>query len=507
MGLNDFTIYDFICRNAMLHPDRDAVIFGDVRLSNRQYKEQCDRLAAGLMKTGIQKGNRIAAVAHNSDRFLILYGAAAKIGAIVVPVNWRFQKDEVEYVLQDCTPKIVFADTEYQKMVAETARNVVSVDKLYTMTADSENEAFQPFDGLYTNDGSEILFDIPADSGYVIIHTAAVEGTPRGALLSQTNIIAINTQMIALNRLDEEASHLCMLPLFHIAALSLVMAVMHRGGKNVILDRFDPALALTLIEKEKVTTFGTFAPILKMLIDTHEQNPSDLSSIRSIGGLEDPASITAFLKMIPDAAFYSAYGQTEAMAVTGCNATERPGSAGRPSILTRVCLFDDYDREVPPGEAGEICVRSPAVFLGYWGMEEETAYTFRNGWHHTGDIGRFDNEGYLWYVKRKAQKELIKPGGENVYPAEVEKAILSHGGIAEVCVIGVPDEAWGEAIKAVCVLKAAVEAKPQDLIEHVATKIARYKKPKYVVFVETLPKAEDGEINRAQVKIDHGGKY
>jgi acyl-CoA synthetase (AMP-forming)/AMP-acid ligase II len=159
------------------------------------------------------------------------------------------------------------------------------------------------------------------------------------------------------------------------------------------------------------------------------------------------------------------------------------------------------------GEPGEICARGPGVFMGYWGRDEDNAYTFRNGWHHTGDIGRFDEDGYLYYVKRKAQKELIKPGGENVYPAEVEKVILRHEAIAEVSVIGVPDQEWGEAIKAVCVLKAGKSVEPKVLSEFVASKIARYKKPKFVVFVDALPKTDDGDINRDQIKKDHGGKY
>jgi len=186
---------------------------------------------------------------------------------------------------------------------------------------------------------------------------------------------------------------------------------------------------------------------------------------------------------------------------------ERPGSAGKPTPLSKVALFDADDNEVPVGTPGEICVRYPVVFLGYWGRDEDTAYTFRNGWHHTGDIGRFDEDGYLWYVKRKAEKELIKPGGENVYPAEVEKTILEHGDVAEVSVIGVADEKWGEAIKAVCILEPGKSLEPQELIDFVASKIARYKKPKHVVFVDSLPKTQDGEIDRDQVKKEHGGKY
>jgi long-chain acyl-CoA synthetase len=172
-----------------------------------------------------------------------------------------------------------------------------------------------------------------------------------------------------------------------------------------------------------------------------------------------------------------------------------------------VALFDDDDQEVPVGTPGEICVKSPTVFLGYWGREEDNARTFRNGWHHTGDIGRFDADGYLWYVKRKAEKELIKPGGENVYPAEVEKVILEHGAVAEACVIGVPDREWGEAIKAVCVLKRGRDLTPPALIDFVASRIARYKKPKHVDFVDALPKTPEGETDRVEVKRRHGGKY
>ncbi|MCK9275370.1 MAG: AMP-binding protein [Syntrophales bacterium] len=507
MGLRDFTVYDMISRNSVLYSGREALIYGNMRLTFEQFRQKCDIYAAGLTRAGIRYGDRIAIVAQNSDFFMILYGAAAKIGAITVPVNWRFQSEEIEYIFQDCTPKIVFAGSEFEKQVAKAARSAGSVEKLYAMSNDPATAPFQPFDKTDRAEGADDTFDIPSSAGYVIIYTAAVEGKPRGALLSQGNIIATNTQILAQDRYDDTACHLCILPLFHIAALSTSMAVMHGGAKNVILDRFEPALALRLIEKEKVTTFGSFAPILKMLIQEQKKMKCDLSSIRSIGGLEDPESIRIFSGMAPNVQFLSGFAQTEAIPVTSANAEEKPGSAGKPAVLARVALFDDNDQEVPVGREGEICVRSPSVFQGYWGLEKETAYTFRNGWHHTGDIGRFDEDGYLWYVKRKAQKELIKPGGENVYPAEVEKAILEHGDIAEASVIGVPDETWGEAIKAVCVLKKGKEITPDQLIHYVASKIARYKKPKYVVFVDSLPRTEEGEIDRAAVKKEHGGKY
>jgi acyl-CoA synthetase (AMP-forming)/AMP-acid ligase II len=509
MGLRDYTVYDVICRNALAYPDRDCIVYNDTRLTHLQFKEKCDRLAAGLVKAGIAKGDRLGVVAHNCDEFMILYGAAAKMGAILLPVNWRFQQDEMEFVLNDCTPKLVFAGPDYRKMVEETAGKIKSIERCYTMGGGEVPEGFRPVDELYSNGAALEEIDLPADSGFVIIHTAAVAGKPRGAILSQSNIVNCNLQMMLGNGLGPEDSFICILPLFHIAALSMAMAVMHAGGKNVLIDRFDPEMTLRLIEKEKGTSLVYFPPILQMLMDKYDESGGsfDLSSIRNVGGLDSPNNILRLKKVVPEARFSTGYGQTEAFPVSGGLMEEKPGSTGKPSPLANVALFDDYDNEVPVGTPGEICVRSPVVFLGYWGLDQDTAYTFRNGWHHTGDMGRFDEEGYLWFLRRKAEKELIKPGGENVYPVEVEKAILEHEKVAEVSVIGVPDKKWGEAIKAVCVLKPGEELDPQELAEFVATKIARYKKPQYVAFVDSLPKTEAGEIDRDQVKKDHGGKY
>ena len=507
MSVQDYTVYDFICRNAQLFPDRDSIIFNEIRLSHKDYKERCDRLAAGLVKSGITKGDRLGVVAHNSDEYMIIYGAAAKIGAVVLPVNWRFQSEEVEYVLNDGSPKFVFAGSDFRQTLTDVAGKIESIEACYTMGGGEASQGYKPLEDLYSDTGAQDDYGIPADSGFVIIHTAAVGGRPRGALLSQQNIITINLGMILQFGLGPEDCNISHLPLFHIAGLSMSAAVMHAGGKNAICGTFDPESTLQLIEKEKGTIFFHFPPILKMMLDKYEAHPYNVSSVRNIVGLDHPDNIQRFLEFVPDARFWTGFGQTEAMGVSGAPYDEKPGSTGKPSLLTRVALFDDYDQEVPIGSPGEICVRGPSVFRGYWNLDDETAYTFRNGWHHTGDIGRFDEEGYLWYVKRKAEKELIKPGGENVYPAEVEKVIVSHESVAEVSVIGVPDSKWGEAIKAVCVLKPGKTLQPEELINFVASKIARYKKPKHVVFVDELPKTTVEEIDRDQVKKDHGGKY
>ncbi len=179
---------------------------------------------------------------------------------------------------------------------------------------------------------------------------------------------------------------------------------------------------------------------------------------------------------------------------------ERRGSAGKIGMLTKIRIVNDKEEEVPPGEIGEITVQGPLVFQGYWQAEQANRHTFRNGWHHTGDVGVLDKDGYLWFKGRKPEKELIKPGGENVYPAEVEEVILQHTDIAEVSVIGVPDPQFGEGVKAVCVLKHGKTMSEKDLISFVADRIARYKKPRYVAFTESLPKTSDGKIDREKVK-------
>jgi long-chain acyl-CoA synthetase len=222
-------------------------------------------------------------------------------------------------------------------------------------------------------------------------------------------------------------------------------------------------------------------------------------------GLDSPDTIERYQK-VTGGSFFNMYGQTE----TSCLASmgrynDRPGSAGRPIPLGLVELVDEVDQPVPAGQVGEITLKGPMVFKGYWRLDADNAHTFRNGRHHTGDLGRFDEDGFLWYAGRKPEKELIKPGGENVYPAEVEKVILGHPAVARTMVFGVPDPKWKEGIKAVCVLKSGRQLSSPELIEFVGSRIARYKKPQYVQFVESLPE-KNGTIDREAVKVLYGGE-
>jgi acyl-CoA synthetase (AMP-forming)/AMP-acid ligase II len=502
MGLRDFTIYDIIVRNARLFANREAWIYAQDRVTFQQFLMEINRLSYGLKRLGLRKGDRLGVLSQNCYEFVLLYGAAAKLGAIMLPINWRLNPQEIEYILSDGAPRFLFVALEYETMAKNICSKNSNINMLFTFG--TKESGCNPFSSLLEKEGQVPKIEILETDPYLIIHTAAVAGKPRGATLSQGNIIASNIQHIYTLGIREEDSYLHLLPLFHIADLTLSLSIMHAGGKNVIMPRFDPDLALQIIEKEKITAIGEFPPMLGMLLEKLEGKNYDISLLKHVVGIDHPANIEKIYQKTK-ANFWIGFGQSETSGlVTICPYTEKPGSAGKEGPLAKIKLVNEQELEVEVGKPGEICVRGPLVFLGYWNLEEDNRYAFRDDWHHTGDIGKLDENGYLWYVKRKAEKELIKPGGENVYPAEVEKIILENPEVIEVSVIGVKDLEWGEAIKAVCILKAGSSLTQQGLIDFVASRIARFKKPKYVEFVLALPRSQDGSIDRERVKADYG---
>ena len=508
MALYDFTFYDLINRNARIFRDLPAwyEVDEDRTLSFGQYKATVDRLAQGLRKAGIKKGDRLGVLGKNSSEFFLLYGAAAGLGAVVLPVNWRLSAKEVCFNLNDGTPSALFVDAEYQDMIAANKTRLPSVTDYYNLKADAGD--FRPLSVLL---GHSEKFDPTIDSvstsdGYVIIHTAAVAGRPRGALLSQGNILCSDMHLIYLFGTTQQDVHLNLLPLFHIAGLVMVTSSFHAGALSLNMSKFDAAKAVELIESRGAGILFDFSPILGSILDEAEKTGKKINALRGVLGLDTPETIERYQKMT-GGTFYSMYGQTE----TTCLATlgpynDRPGAAGKVIQLAEVGLVDDYDRPVEEGQVGEIVMKGPMVFKGYWNLPDDNAHTFRDGWHHTGDLGRFDEQGFLWYAGRRAEKELIKPGGENVYPAEVEKAVLLHPAVEKTVVIGVPDPKWKEGIKAVCQLKPGETLEAKDLIAFVGDHIARYKKPQYVEFVDEIPQTGDGSPDRAKVKALYGGE-
>ena len=504
MGLYDFTFYDLICRNATAFGDRICWYEADdaQEVSFAEYKAQVDRLAAGLKNAGVAPGERIGIVGQNSLAFFILYGAAAAIGAIVLPINWRLAADEICFNLNDGTPRIVFVDETFQPMLEKREGELQTVKQYFNLKADAG--VFKTFASLLDHQEEAVHEPIEADAGLVIIHTAAVAGRPRGALLSHANVMCADMHFMQGLRLGSDDVHLNLLPLFHVAGLFMATAAFHAGALTVNMNKFDAKQAVDLIDKKKVTFFFDFPPILASILEAADAGAGNIGSLKAVMGLGTAKEITQFQETT-GGTYYTLYGQTETSGLATMGPyNDRPGAAGKTIALADVRLVDDLDRPVPAGAVGEIVVRGPMVFKGYWQLPDDNAYTFRDGWHHSGDLGRFDADGFLFYAGRKPEKELIKPGGENVYPAEVEKAILVHPAVAETVVFGVPHPKWKEGIKAVCMLHSGQTLTAKALIDFVGERIARFKKPQFVEFVAELPRLDDGTPDRAQIKTQYG---
>ncbi len=505
MGLYDYTFYDLINRNAVCFNRRPAwcEVDDDRRLTFTEFKEKVDRLAKGLLKIGLKRGDRLGVFGKNCLEYFLLYGAAAATGAVVLPVNWRLSAEEALFNLDDGAPEILFVDPEYQDMIGEINNKLSSVKKLFNLKPPGGD--FSDFEALLDNDGKFEPVDVSADDGAVIIHTAAVTGRPRGALLSQRNMICSNIHLSQGMHIQADDVHLNLLPLFHVAGLFMTTMSFHVGALNINMSRFDASQAAELIRDKQVSVLFDFAPVLSSIIEVQESKRINIKSLRAIAGIDGAPTIEKY-QDITGGTFYSVYGQTEVSGFATLGPyNDRPGSAGKMLQLTNVRLVDDKDRKVPEGGIGEIVVQGPNVFTGYWDLPDDTAQTFRGGWHHTGDLGRFDTDGFLWYEGRKADKELIKPGGENVYPMEVERVILEHPSVDKAVVFGVPDPKWKEGIKAVCRLKPGKQLDSEALIRFVGDRIARYKKPQYVEFISDFPILSDGSPDRAKIKERYGG--
>jgi len=497
-SLRNLTFFDIYERNALYKGSSCAVRWGAEEITYGDLFIQTAKFASGLKNLNLPAGSRIAVLCKNHPAFFHLFGAASALNLVLVLINRRLSEDEVSYIIEDTTPSLIICDKGMAEQGRALQESFSCLEYCYIVDEDDTD-----FSNLYSNSPLEASLPCQPSDPFVIIHTAAMLGKPRGAVLGQENIILANQQIIQAYGIDESKAYLNILPLFHIMGVNLGLATLQAGGKNIILDKFDPQKTLALIEEEKVTFFGSFPPIVANLIEATEKGNFDLSSLEIVAGLDMPDTVKKW-EAITDSKFWTMYGQTETSGlITFGEYFAKAGSAGMISPLINIKIADDLDNLLVAGETGEIVVRGPLVFQGYWNGGDLNDYTFRGGWHHTGDLGMIDSDGFLFFKGRKAEKELIKPGGENVFPAEVEKAILEHEAVKEVCVFGVPDPKFGEGIKAVCSLNPDFTLTKDELIKFCGSLIAGYKKPRYVEFIGDLPKTEDGAIDRDKVKLDY----
>ncbi len=499
MSLRAHNFYDRIVENARLYRDKPAFTFGAQSLSFGEYLKQVNQISHGFLASGLKKGERIAILLDNNLEFMLLYGACAQTGLIAVGINTRTSAEEMKLFLEKIKPKMLIFEHKYEN-AAQALQSHFSLKHLVATDQTSLDAKF--FTSLIDPNTSSLarLDSAGMDEGFMIIATAATDGIAKGALLSHRNILTSNLLSIAEYGKANLQGYLAALPLFHIASIGGTLATFHAGGHTVILSKFDPGQVVAQIDQHQLTHFSSFPPILENVLDAAKEKEGALQSLKMVSGIEfGPANIER-LHQETKAEFWVGFGQTETMGfVTLCPFKERPGSAGRPSLYNSVAVVDELDQPVATGDEGEITVRGENVFLEYWGMDVATAHALRNGWHHTGDIGKLDEDGYLWYVKPSETKELIKTGGENVYPGEVEAVLLKHPNIEQSVVIGVTSEKWGMAVKAICQLKAGVSLSSEAVSGFVGEHIAGYKKPKIVEFVESLPQ-KDGKVDRGKVQ-------
>jgi acyl-CoA synthetase (AMP-forming)/AMP-acid ligase II len=502
MSVMGMTIYDLLRRAASLHATSNAVVHDGGTLTYPELLGRVDQLANGFAHLGLAHGARVCVLAQNHLEYFELYFACAKLGLIVYPINWRLSATEIGHVLTRAEPDVMVFDQSMAALTAEVRESAQAAAVKNWYCIDGAADGAEAISGLYVA-GDSAQTSTSADDIAVVISTAAVDVIPRGAALTSANIAANNVQNMLSMGLKDDECHLLCLPMFHITALGFAWTMVHCGGCNVITAKFDPQAAVQLVDEHNVTLLGSFPPLLSTLLDQAQEAGSKLASLRHVAGLETPDTAQR-LQHETSATFWIGFGQSETSGFVSVQPYfERTGAAGKPAALSQIELRDDDGQAIPVGAVGEIVVRGPVVMHSYFGQLDVTAHTFRDGWHHTGDLGRFDEDGYLFYAGRKPEKELIKPGGENVYPQEVESVIDEMEGVTGVCVFGVADAKWGEAVKAVIEADASAVSAEQ-VREFVGSKIGRFKRPSQIEFVTAIARAEDGLVDRDAVKTEFG---
>lgn len=501
---------DITRKNAKLYPDKVCVVFEEERFTWRDFNERINRLANGLMRMGLTKGDHLAVLMENCPQYLEVYFAAAKCGIPVVPLNFRLSPEELTQVINHSDSVALVVGAEYVALV-ESLRPGLPAVKHY-IAADGPVEGMQYYeDILSTGSADEPVIEVDEDDMAILMYTGGTTGLPKGVMLSHRNLLTSFMGVLAANPFEPDDKTLFVLPLFHI---SLWAAFVHLcfGAGVVIIKRPDLGALLETAQRERVTHVNMVPTLYTWLVNYPQLDDYDLSSIRSMSYAGSPMPVEVLRACIQKFGpiLGQGYGLTEAAPLVSWLMPEdhvldgppekvrRLQSAGREAINVEVRVVDEDGRDVEPGQIGEIVAQGANITRGYWKDPELTAQTIIDGWLHTGDMATVDDEGYIFIVDRK--HDMIISGGENIYPREVEEVLYRHPAVLEAAVIGVPDDRWGEAVKAVVVLKPGQSATEQELIDFCKAGLASYKKPRAVEFVDALPKTPVGKIPRREVR-------
>jgi len=500
--------YDWGARQADMRPDTLAILDPQTnrRLTYAQLDERAARLARWLQDHGVERGDRVALLAYNGPETFELEFAVGKIGAVMVPLNWRLVQPELEYILGDCAPKVLIYDTGFGDMCEAL---IAACNIPHGLMIDVESPA-NPYDAAIASaDPEPVIEALTHDDLAMIMYTSGTTGRPKGAMITHRMNLYNCINLGFASRVTPDTVQLVVLPLFHTGGLNCYAnPVLHAGGQIVIMRDFEPGAALDLMNDPEIgiTHFFAVPAHYQFMMQAPNFDSTDLSRLVMCGVGGAPCALPILQTWQGrDVPLVQGWGMTETSPAGTFldmkDAIRKVGSAGKGVMHTEVRIADEDGNELPRGETGELLIRGPNITPGYWNKPEATEAAFIDGFLRTGDAARMDDEGFIYIVDR--WKDMYISGGENVYPAEVESIIYQLPQIAEAAIIGVPDERWGEIGKAIVVVKPGEELSEQELITHCLQNLAKFKVPASVAYIDALPRNATGKVLKWELRQDY----
>jgi len=492
---------------------KTAVVCGEHRFTYAEFDERCNRLSSGLTELGLKSGDRVAYISFNCHRLLEAYYGVPQLGAILLPLNIRLSCEELAYILNDSTPRVLCFDPEFLPLVERLRTQALSVERWIVLRGEAPAWAHpRNYDQLVAeSDPGEYDYRQIDENGVAeLFYTSGTTAHPKGVMLTHRNLYlhALYTA-VAMAGSDDEA-HLYTVPLFHVNSWGAPHILALTGGRHVMIQKFDPRMVMELVSRERITRLHVVPTMLVAMLNCPDFATYDLSSVREVmmgGAPTNTALVEETERKIPGCVATGGYGLTETSPVLTIARIKdhlkgespevrlrRKATAGWAQGASEIRVVDPNGRDVKPDATavGEVIVRSDLVMAGYWKQPEETARVIRNDWFWTGDLATIDDEGYLLIVDRV--KDMVLSGGENIATAEIERVLYLHPAVLECAVVAVPDDTWGEVPKALVVLRPGCEAAEPELLDHCGRHLAKFKVPKSVEYLPELPKGGTGKI-------------
>jgi acyl-CoA synthetase (AMP-forming)/AMP-acid ligase II len=501
---------DDLEQNARWYADEPAYVEGQRQLTHSQLLAQGKRLASALYQAGVRRQDRVGILSMNSIEFAEVMAATQWSGYVLATVNFRLAPPEMAYIIKDGAPKILLFEAQYLPIIEKLRPELASVQTFVCIGGKTPwASSYEEF--IATGETAGPPLRAREEDICCLIYTSGTTGRPKGCIWGHRELRQLVQVDAWLCDMQQPDRVLIVMPMFHVGGLVISLSQHVRGGCACLYRQFDPAAMVQAIERDRLTILLLAPTMVQMLLEAPDLEHADLSSVRTIMYSAAPMPSTVLKKAIDvfkGCGFVNLFGQTEICMFALSPLQHRPDgderdrrrltSVGKPYPNLEVRIVDDDGNDCPLDVPGEIVARSSAMFRGYWNNSVATLETLRDGWCHTGDMGRIDADGFLYLVDRK--KDMIITGGENVYSREVEEAVLQHSAISECAVIGMPDPKWGESVCAVVTLRSGRSTTESEIIEHARTLIASYKKPRRVIFVDALPKLVTGKVNKVELR-------